>query len=325
MISKKLEVGDHIRVIAPSMSLALIDKQNLRIAEERIKSLGLSVSYGAHVREKDELISSRVESRVSDLNDAFKDKSVDAILTVIGGFNSNQLLKHLDYKAIRSNPKIFCGYSDITVLSNAIFAKTGLVTYSGPHFSSFGMKKGFEYTMEGFKNCLFSSRPFEITPSKEWSNDKWYLDQNKRKFVKNKGPIVINKGEAKGRIIGGNLGTLSLLQGTEFMPSLKDSILFIEDDYESRAVTFDRVLQSLLHQPGFERVRGIVIGRFERESNISDRALRKIIQTKKELMDIPIVANVDFGHTTPMITFPIGGEGKINLNKNNMQIEVKKH
>ena len=94
------------------------------------------------------------DARVEDLNEAFRDENVKAILTVIGGFNSNQLLDYIDYEAIKNNPKIFCGFSDITALSNAIYAKTGVVTYSGPHYSSFGMLKGFEYSLEYFKKMF---------------------------------------------------------------------------------------------------------------------------------------------------------------------------
>ena len=154
MIAKKLHSGSHIRVIAPSRSMKIISEDCRQIAKERLAELGLSVSYGKHVDEMDEFASSSVESRLQDLEEAFKDPEVDGILTAIGGFNSNELLSRIDYDLIKNNPKILCGFSDITALSNAIYAKTGLVTYSGPHFSSFGMLKGLDYTIEFFKKCL---------------------------------------------------------------------------------------------------------------------------------------------------------------------------
>lgn len=96
------------------------------------------------------------------------------------------------------------------------------------------------------------------------------------------------------------------------MPSLVNSILYIEDDYESNPVTFDRDLQSLIHQAGFEQVQGIVIGRFQKASQMTKDLLIQIIQTKKELRHIPVIADVDFGHTSPLITIPIGGWSAIN-------------
>jgi len=187
------------------------------------------------------------------------------------------------------------------------------------------MKKGFEYTLEYFKKCLFSSEPFNIKPSKECSDDAWYKDQENRKFIKNKGYWIINPGKAEGTIIGGNLCTLNLLQGTEFMPSLKDSILLIEDDSESKAQHFDRDLQSLIHQPGFERVKGLIIGRFEKESEVTENLLIQIIKTKKELDKIPVIANVDFGHTTPICTFPIGGEIILVADQKKVKLKIIKH
>jgi len=311
MIPNKLKQGDEIRVISPSGSLSIISKENIQIAFKRLEKLGFKVTFSKNSREHDEFDSSSIKSRVEDIHEAFSDKNVKAMLTIVGGFNSNQILRYLDYGLIKSNLKILCGYSDITALQNAIYAKTGLVTYSGPHFSTFGMLKGFDYTLEYFKKCLIEKDSFEVKPSEEWSDDKWYLNQEKRKFIKNKGHLVINNGKAEGTIIGANLCTFNLLQGTEFMPGLKDSILFLEDDYESQPHHFDRNLQSLIHLPDFKHVKGIVIGRSQKASKMTNELLIKIIKTKKELSNIPVIANVDFGHTSPMITFPIGGKARI--------------
>jgi len=287
--------------------------------------LGLNLSFGKHIEEKDDFVSSSIKSRVEDFHEAFADKNVKAILTVIGGFNSNQLLKYIDWELIKNNPKIFCGYSDITALNNAIFAKTGLVTYSGPHYSTFGQELYFDYTLEYFKKCLMSEENFEIKASDDWSDDRWYMDQKNRKLIKNNGVFVINEGEASGTIIGANLCTLNLLQGTEYMPSLENSVLFIEDDETSQAVDFDRNLQSLIHLPEFKGVKGIAIGRFQNASNTTDNLLIQIIKSKKELDSLPVIAGVDFGHTDPKITFPVGGEVSLVAKANNVKLEISKH
>ena len=160
-----------------------------------------------------------------------------------------------------------------------------------------------------------SSEPVEIIASENWSDDSWWENQEDRNFIQNNGFLNINSGEAEGTLVGGNICTLNLLQGTEFMPSLENSILFIEDDEESKAVNFDRDLQSLIHLPEFKGVKGIVIGRFQKASKVTDDLLIKIIKTKKELSNIPVIANVDFGHTMPLITFPIGGKVRISDGK----------
>ncbi len=328
IIPQKLKEGDEIRVIAPSKSMSILSEDIKKIAQEKLEKLGFKVSFGKHVNELDEFNSSSIKSRLDDLHEAFKDKNVKAILTAIGGFNSNQLLNSIDWDLIKNNPKILCGYSDITALQNSIFKKTSLVTYSGPHFSSFGMKKGFEYIEEYFKKCLMDDEPFEIKASKEWSDDTWYKDQENRNYEKNKGYLIINEGNAEGTIIGANLCTFNLLNGTDFLPNLKDTILFIEDCVEGEdkfVVNFDRDIQSIIHQSGFEGIRGIVIGRFESNSGMNREKITKIIKTKKELDNIPVIADADFGHTFPMTVFPIGGEVEIKANKNNTKIIIKKH
>lgn len=321
----KLKPGDEVRVIAPARSLAIIGKETIEITNKRIEKLGLKLTFSKHIEEMDDFASSSIESRIEDLHEAFSDKNVKAVFTVIGGFNSNQLLKYIDWDLIKNNPKIICGYSDITVLNDSFFTKTGLVTYSAPQYSTFGQKLYFDYTLDYFKKCLMSEDPFEIKPSENWSDDHWYKDQNNRKLIPNEGWLTINEGEAEGTILGANLCTFNLLQGTEYMPSLKDSVLFLEDDYTSKTYDFDRNLQSLIHLPDFSGVRGVVIGRFQKESEMTNSLLTQIIKAKKELNDIPVLANIDFGHTSPIISFPIGGTCKSEITKDKQLLRILKH
>ena len=321
----KLNVRDEVRIIAPARSLAIISKETREIANKRIDELGLKISFGKHVDKMDDFASSSIESRIEDLHEAFSDKNVKAVFTVIGGFNSNQLLKYIDWVLIKKNPKIICGYSDITALNDSIFAKTGLVTYSAPQYSTFGQKLYFDYTLDCFEKCLFKNDPFEIKPSGSWSDDKWYKDQGNRKLIPNEGWLVINEGNAEGTILGANLCTFNLLQGTEYMPSLNNSILFLEDDETSKSFDFDRNLQSLIHLPDFSGVRGIVIGRFQKESGITNSLLTQIIKTKKELDNIPVLAGIDFGHTSPIISFPVGGTCKVEATGESQLLRIIEH
>ncbi|MEC0182937.1 LD-carboxypeptidase [Paenibacillus peoriae] len=318
----KLKTGDEIRILSPSRSLSIISEKDRLIARQKLEQLGFVVSFSQHVLENDDFASSSIASRVADLHEAFVDPKVKGILTSIGGYNANQLLAHLDYELIGAHPKRLCGYSDITALSHAIYAKTGLITYAGPHFSTFAMLQGNEYTTAYFQRLMLEEGSIQIQASPEWSDDTWYLDQDKRIFHRNAGPYAIHEGEAQGTIVGGNLCTLNLLQGTPYMPSLEGSILFVEDNYESSPATFDRDLQSLLHQPGFDQVRGIVIGRFQQASHMTKELLRQIISSKEELASIPVIADADFGHTTPQFTYPIGGEASICARNGIVNIEI---
>ena len=143
-----------------------------------------------------------------------------------------------------------------------------------------------------------------------WTNPGWW---------------VLNNGEAEGTILGGNLCTLNLLQGTAFMPTLEGSVVFVEDDDRVSPWDFDRDLLSLIQQPGFAGVRGVVIGRFQRASGMTRELLEQIVNTKQELSRLPVLANVDFGHTFPMITFPIGGTVHFNADAVDPGLEITRH
>ena len=325
MIPAKLKAGDEVRVISPAVSLGFIVRDQRKTAEERWGGLGFRISYSPNAELLDRFDSSPVEARVSDLHGAFADREVKGMVTTLGGYNSNQLLTHLDYDLIKDNPKVLCGFSDITALATAIHAKTGLVTYSGPHFSTLGMKRGVGYTMDYFERCLMRDGPFGVEPADHWSDDPWYEDQENRDLVPNPGYDVLNEGEAEGKLLGGNLGTLALLFGTSYMPDLTGTILLLEDDEEIKPEHFDRTLQSLIHQPGFEGVRGIVFGRFQRASNMDLETLQEIVRAKPELGRTPIVANASFGHTTPAFTFPIGGTGGLRAHAGDPGFVIEAH
>lgn len=327
IIPQKLNIGDEIRVIAPSRSMCILNDEVIKIAKKRLENMGFKVTFGKNVLNStgEDYNCASIEDRIEDLHEAFKDKDVKAILTVIGGYNVNQILDYINYDLIKENPKIICGFSDITALTNAIYAKTGMITYSGPHFSSFGMKKGFEYTEKYFRKMFIQSEDIEIESSDEWSNDSWYKNQDNRTFLKNEGMKIISKGEAEGRIVGGNLCTLNLLQGTEYMPDLEKTILFIEDDGlvdKTFNKEFDRDLQSLLHSAKNKNIKAIVVGRAENNCEMNDEKWARIFKSKKELDNIPIIINANFGHTTPIFTFPIGGYAKVRAN-NGIKIEIE--
>ncbi len=310
----KLRRGDMVRVVAPARSRALVSEHDhSAIIDARFTAMGLALTFGEHVDERDSLDSSSIISRVEDLHSAFADPEVAAILTVIGGFNSNELLPHLDWALIEANPKVFCGFSDITALQNAMFARTGMVTYSGPHWSSFGMRDHFDQTLRWFTAAVVDTAPFALGPPATWTDDLWFLDQDDREVLDNEGWWEIQEGEASGRIVGGNLCTLNRLQGTPFMPTLADSLLMIEDDCECTPAHFARDLTSLLQLPGAAHVQGLVIGRFQRASGMTLTLLEQILRRQPMLTGVPVLANVDFGHTSPVMTFPIGGRASIRV------------
>lgn len=181
------------------------------------------------------------------------------------------ILYYIDYELLKSKPKKIFGYSDITVLLNAVYKMTGITTFLGPTFHSFSMQKGLDDTIESFIKVL-DNKEYILFDPEFYSSDKWYENQEDRKFIKNEGMIVINAGKTEGVIVGGNLCSFNLLQGTKYMPDLTDKILFLEDDAlvgKEFPYEFDRNLTSLIQQPNFEKIRGIVIGRAQIQTEMT--------------------------------------------------------
>lgn len=136
---------------------------------------------------------------------------------------------------------------------------------------------------------------------------------------------MLQEGEADGTIVGGNLCTFNLLQGTPFMPSLDESIVFVEDDDRVKPWDFDRDLVSLLQRPGFAGMRSLVIGRFQKGTGMKRQPLDQVVETKPELAGLSVIANVDFGHTTPVFTFPVGGTVEVHSRRVGPRLTIANH
>lgn len=290
-------------------------------ARKKLESLGLRVSFGNYIDERDNFDTGSVRHRLEDLHNAVSDPNVKAIIAANGGSSANQLLKHIDYNLLWQHPKIFCGLSDITELTSAIYAKTGLVTYYGPHFTMIGATHLIDHSIENMKKTFFSEDPFPLISPQYYSDSEW--DQE---MILNDGFWTINPGEAEGISIGGNLLTFNLLLGSEYNPSMDGGILFLEENKIIDYKGVQKELQQILNHPEAVRIKGIVLGRFQRKTGMTRDLLTQMVKSKKELEGIPVIANVDCSHTAPMLTFPIGGLVRISAESNDrVTIEMLKH
>lgn len=315
---KKLTPGMHIRVLSPSASIQHIGGFEANLAaKERLEALGFTLSFSQHYLEHDLLDSASIESRVADLHAAFADDSVDAILATIGGFNCNELLPYLDYDLIAKNPKIFCGYSDTTALLNAIYAKTGLQTYMGPSYSSFKMEDLQDYQTESWLKAL-SQTNYELTPSQKWGSNAWYLPDAELTFQPTQWKVY-NHGQARATAIGGNHSTFSLLRGTPYAPKDKDYVLFVEEAEEDDYFEFDRNLAALLQ--AYPDPQALLIGRFPKESQMTEEILLYILDKHPILKSIPVLYDLDFAHTQPLFTITIGAQVTVDTQSMSIRIE----
>ncbi|MGX9395526.1 S66 family peptidase [Mycoplasma sp. 1573] len=317
-----LNKGDEIRVIAPSRNLNLIGKPNTDLAIKVLEEMGFKVTFGKNVYENGRRFSSSIESRVNDIHEAYQDKNVKLILTVIGGFNSNQLLPYLDWSLIKNNPKPLCGFSDITALIVSIYAKTQNINFYGPHFSSFAMIQNSEFIKQQFKEMfLETDEPFKMKESDKWSDDMWFLDQENRVFEQNTKRFVINPGIAQGKLFGGNLSTIALIRDTEYWPDLNDDMIFFTESVSAYSYDeFERMLVSLTQSKWFKNVKALMIGRMQNGSKLSLEEIKEIIDNIDVLKNIPVIANLDFGHTMPLSILPVGLEAKLDTSKEDFLI-----
>lgn len=306
---KKLTKGDHIRVLSPSSSIARLGgRQANQAAQDRLEEMGFRISFSKNYDESDLVASASIKSRVEDIHEAFADKTVDAILATIGGFNANELLPYLDYELIARNPKIICGYSDTTALLNGIFAKTGMKTYMGPSYSSFKMVEGQAYQSQMWLQAL-TEKAYDLTPSREWSSDPWFDPTLPRTFFKTEWKVY-TPGRASGTVIGGNLSTFGLLRGTPYAPQVEDYILFLEEAEGDDYIEFMRNLAAILQ--AYPTPNALVLGRFPKECQMTEDLLMFILDKHPVLKTIPVLYDTDFAHTQPLFTVTIGARAVID-------------
>lgn len=322
MIPPKLKKGNHIRVIAPAETFPPgFEEEKKQKGIELLEGLGLRVSFGRYVNDYNNFSTTSVENRLKDLHDAIADPEVHALISLSGGSSGNQLLKHIDYDLVRNNPKIFCGLSDNTEFTNAFYAKAGLVTYNGPNFTTLAQGRLTDYSVEYMRRSFFSTDAFEIQLSDTYCNSK-----KEHELLVNEGHWTINPGEAEAICMGGNLMTCNFMLGNRFMPSIKNTILFLEENHLIDYKGVEKEIQEILNHPDSAEIKGLLLGRFQRETEMTRELLTELIHSKPELKNIPVIGNVDFGHTVPTVTLPFGGRIRMKAASDDLvSIEIIEH
>jgi muramoyltetrapeptide carboxypeptidase len=321
---RRLKKGDTIGIVAPSNSASLVDPKIIDIGIRNLESKGFILRFGNNIQEKRGHTAGTVQQRLEDLMNMFEDPEVNAIMSVMGGFNSHQLLHYIDYEIIRENPKVFIGFSDITALSNAFLLKSGLINFSGPAFVTFCQPDLPEYTERYFDEILIEGKRSTISASEEWAEDAWWrepINFGKREWKANPGWDVFRSGIAEGSCVGGNISTLMLLAGTDYWPDMEGSILFLDEDDGETPQTIDRYLTQLRHIGVYDEISGMVLGRLPTKVGFSkEDTLSMILEEATRGYDFPIVSGVDFAHTDPIITIPLGVRCMVDAD--NQRIEL---
>lgn len=331
---ERLKKGDKVAIVSLSRGLLGEDKfiHILDIAKERLeKEYGLEVVVMHNALKGNKYLYEHPEARAEDLMNAFKDKTIKAIINAIGGDDTIRLLPYIDFDVIKNNLKIFMGFSDTTV-NHFMMYKAGLVSYyGGSLMNNWGEYVEInEYTKKALDNTFFNPKDsYEISSSKYCSYvDKkvyWNTDNidTKREVEEdtNGYEVLQGNGIVHGKLLGGCIETFIYLIGTPLWPTLdewKDKILFIEvsDEEESELPEyyFAWILRNLEAQGIFNLIKGIIMGKppVKEKYESYKEILFDIVSNDGKHTDLPIIYNVNFGHAYPIGIIPIGLECELD-------------
>ncbi len=285
---KKLELGDKIAVTAPGG--AIWDQKDVLRFELLLKNMGFRVVLGETLTKKKGYLAGTDEERSNELMSFFVDSSVDGIIAMRGGWGCARLLDKLDYSIIQSNPKVLMGFSDITSLLNAIYIKTGLVTFHG----LVGVNSWNEFSTDVFNRVVCNGETCSLP-----------LDPLSTSYF-----VTLNKGKASGKLFGGNLSVISGLVGSPYFEIPENSILFLEETNEEPYVV-DRLLTHLKLAKVYEKLNGVVFGNCSRclaENPMQSIPTIEVIREHFSEIKIPVSYGSPIGHVANKWTLPIGIE-----------------
>lgn len=285
----QLRKGDVLGLISPASSLS--SEEQYEEVAENIKAMGFNVKIGTHAKDDYGYLAGTDAARAEDLNTMFSDPDINAVLPFRGGWGAGRILEYIDYEVIHNNPKPLIGFSDITSLLLAIYAKTGLVTFHGP----VGKSEWTSFTQSYFQKALMQTKPYAV--------------QNKEESKIS----VIREGVAEGTLLGGNLTVLTSILGSGYVPDWNQSILFLEDVGED-IYRIDRMLTQLRLNGIFDQINGLIFGKC---SNCSVRegnhfTLEQVLNQHVQDYNFPVISGVEIGHVEDMFTLPIGIPARMN-------------
>jgi len=297
---KALKLGDMIGVVAPSSPTS---EANVKLAKQQLEGLGFKVKLAPSCYATHGYLAGKDQLRADDLNNMFADKGIDGIICLRGGYGAPKILNKVDFELIKSNPKVFVGYSDITALHMAMNQISNLVTFHGPMGSS-----DIAHGLDDFSKNEFLRAIMDTNAMGKISNPV------------GKDVECLVGGKARGIIIGGNLSLIAATMGTTYEIDTKGKILFLEEIGEE-PYSVDRMLTQLALGGKLKDAVGIILGDWnDCEPKKHDESL-SLIEVFNEIVvpyGKPTIFDLKAGHCTPKVTLPFGvnalldaGEGKL--------------
>ena len=294
LIPLKLQRGDTIGVIAPSDPIIGEKIEEVMRAKEIVEKDGFKVKFSTHLFSNTCGYSATAKEKAEDINEMFADKEVKMIWCAKGGNNSNSVFEYIDYELIKQNPKIICGYSDITSLTNMIAQETSLITFSATNFKTIATDEtDFSYK-EAINRFVNGSLEFGME-----ENDKYQ---------------TIQEGTAEGELIGGNLFLTKGVSAGKYSVNFKDKILFLEElGFESPPQVVSNSLYFLKQNGVFDNIKGLWIGNYESNTGVTlEKIIKDVLEDK---YNFPIIKSNNFGHIEAKTVIPIGAKARIDTTK----------
>lgn len=292
---RPLGPGSRVALVAPSGILP--DPAHVERARSNATSLRWTPVVGKNVSQLHGYLAGTDEQRLSDLNHALADDSIDAIWCVRGGYGAMRLLEDVDYASLRKNPRPLIGFSDITALHAAIYRECGIVSFHGP-------------TARG-----------ELSEFSRNSLVRAVIDHTDSCGIAEEGR-ALRAGSVKGRLAGGNLAVVSSLMGTPYSVDFDGAILVLEDIDEA-VYRVDRMLRQLVLSGALAQCAALVTGDFRpppSESDLDNRTLDDVITEAADRAGIPCLAGAPFGHISDQWTIPLGAMAE--LDTSNLSLRV---
>jgi len=295
----RLKKGDKVALVSPAF--AAFNRNPVDIKKESLEALGLEVVLGQNFFNRYGYLAGTDEERAYDINAAFKDPSIKAVIAHSGGWGCARILPYLDYEQIRKNPKVVLGFSDITALLLGIHSQTGLITFHGPCPRN---KVSADYT----SRLIFNGEAMHMKNPVDFGEN---LADSKHRT------LTLHAGKARGRLVGGNLTVLSAIVGSPYLPNLKDAILFLED-VEEQIYRVDRMLTHLKLAGLLKEIRGFVFGKCSRcgpGERYGSLTLQDVLEDHIRPLGVPAFEGFMVGHIKNQFTLPIGAQVEVNADQ----------
>ena len=320
----RVRPGDTVAVVSPAFGAVGSWPRRVERATAYLRSLGLNVRVMPNAARNEGWASAPPEARADDLHRAFADDEVAVVLAGIGGNHSNQVVPHLDFELIRAHPKVFQGYSDITVLHWALAKHAGLSTFYGPAFvPELGDLPGvLPYTDRWLRAAWLGGEPLAYEPSDVWTDE--FLDWNDetdttraRELRASDGWVTIRDGRARGPLLGGCLESLCWhVKGSAAWLDPEGAIVFLETSEEAPPpASVDSYLTDLEQLGVFEAAAALVVARPYGYTAEATKALWDVVARRTEPSGLPVLANVECGHADPMLVLPLGAEAELDAGR----------